>query len=705
MRGLLTAARRRSRRAREERGAVAILVALSLTALLVASALILDFGLVRVDRQVNKSAADSAAMAGVHSLGSGNKAFPYRGVCSAIEYLQRNNPRFDGLTAAAGAWTNGNDVTTTANGCTDTTVRDAPCIPGDTSSWAKFVHTGTWQGEPIKVTIQSGYRLDAGTGADWSEEDLAAVQADNLDDAQGCYQLAVVITQNRDPGLGSLATSSDLVTSIRSVGRVELTSGGDAPAMLLLRRTGCPILETGSNAGTSYIHVYGAVSSDNRSQAGTIHADSDGSSCTGGSNQNIFLGRGTNGIVAYAAPQVLNPSAADPAKPGVLSTYAGSLGITGGKIRDSLANAHAASGLNETSPGTSAEPSGRLLVTRGLVDERYLGLGPTPFGVKQAVTTAQSVFGTINSVSAATAAGWKVIPNCDPTAAQITAAGITTSSLVYVDCTANSGYKGTEPINGATVLFAGSVKPPSTAGTSVSLPHATKVYIVGAAGSDAISIGNNSALKVHTNGNTDLLGKCTTGVNATKALMVIKSGQFKQTGGLLQLCRTTVITMGDRADACLPTSLGIPPTSTPCGGGAGDSQVSLTGTSTTIDWVAPNTIDVTTDLNGDALPAAVTAWHDANGPEDLALWTESFGGTSSPTYSMGGGGVMNTVGVFMVPNAAPFTISGGATQDLRNAQYIATSINLNGSNTAIKMRVDPNSAVTLPKLAVVGLVR
>jgi hypothetical protein len=136
----------------------------------------------------------------------------------------------------------------------------------------------------------------------------------------------------------------------------------------------------------------------------------------------------------------------------------------------------------------------------------------------------------------------------------------------------------------------------------------------------------------------------------------------------------------------------------------GDSQVSLTG-SASIDWVAPNTIDVTTDSDGNPLSAAISAWHDPNGPEDLALWTESYGGTSNPKYSMGGSGVMHTVGVFMAPNAAPFTISGGSSQDLRNAQYIATSIDLNGSGTKITMRVDPNSAVTLPALDVVGLVR
>ena len=43
--------------------------------------------------------------------------------------------------------------------------------------------------------------------------------------------------------------------------------------------------------------------------------------------------------------------------------------------------------------------------------------------------------------------------------------------------------------------------------------------------------------------------------------------------------------------------------------------------------------------------------------------------------------------------------------DLTNAQYIATSVSLGGSNTRIKMAVDPNSAVTLPQLTPFTLVR
>lgn len=694
-----TVRRRRGR----ERGAVAVMVSLVLTALLVVSALVLDFGLVRVDRQVNKSAADAATLAGLQTLGKGNDTYPFRGVCQAIDYLRENATRFSTVSGASGTWTDGNGAPK-ANGCTTASLQAQKCVAGSPASWAKFVWIGTYQGEPLRVTIQSGYQL---SGSGWQEESLPAAQADNDDDAQGCNQLAVIITQNRDPGFGSLATSSDIVSHVRSVGRVETLPGMDAPAMLLLRRTGCPILQTGSSGGGSVIRVYGAATSDGATSPGSIHADSDGTSCTGGSNQSIFLGKSNDGIAAFAAPLASNTTLPDPAKPGQLTTVAGTNGITGSVIRDNNDWAYAASGIDQSSPGTKGAPTGRDLVTRSVVDNRYLGLGPTPKGVRAVVNAANSVFAATASKAAALAATYKLIDGCTATSAEITA--IAATDKVYVNCTSNSGYSGVVPIIAEEIVFAGSVKPPSTAGTSVSLPNAKRVYIHGDPTKSAIDVGNNSAFKV----NTGLVGgnvtgaACNTGVNpslSSIAVLVVKSGEIKQTGGLLQMCRTTVVMMGNNGTGCLPTSTPTPPTSTPCGGGTGDGQISLSG-SASIDWTAPNTLDKTTDAMGNPTPAALTAWSRAEGPEDLALWTESAGLTSSPTYSIGGSGSFQTVGVFMAPNAAPFTIGGGSTQNLTNAQYIATSIALNGTNTSINMSVDPYAAVTIPRIGLTGLVR
>jgi hypothetical protein len=215
---------------------------------------------------------------------------------------------------------------------------------------------------------------------------------------------------------------------------------------------------------------------------------------------------------------------------------------------------------------------------------------------------------------------------------------------------------------------------------------------------------------VHTSGNTvpdpTITNKCSTAVTGSstnKAVLFVKNGGIKQNGGTLQLCYTTLMLMGGGPTGCLPTTNGTAPNATPCPGATmGNGQISQTGGN--IDWTAPNQYDRMTLANGDPDPLYSPGWTDVNGPEDLALWSESAGNNSSTTYNMNGGGLFHVQGVFMVPNADSFNIGGGSHQNLTNAQYVATSIALGGS-TQLSMAVDPNAAVTLPKLKTVGLVR
>ncbi len=689
------------RRSADQRGAVALMVALSMAALLIASAMVLDFGLVRIDRQINKSGADAATTAGLYGLmGADGKAHPFQGVCSAISYLAKNDVRFSTLTGAAGTWTDGttpgNSVTAD---CSTSTTLNKTCTPGSSTSWARYTWSGTYQGQALKVEIQSGYAL-AGSG--FPEESLAGAAADAGNVApQGCDQLAVIVTQNRKPGLGSLATSADLVNRVRTVGRIYSGPGGDAPAMLLLKRTGCPVLNTGSNGGGSFIHIYGGVSTGGKAQAGTIHADTDGSGCSG----SIFEGKAGNGIVAYAAPQPANPTLADPAKPGLITSVAGTNGAIGlGTIRDAALNVYASGAINEAGAGaaTKAEPRGRTLVTRSVIDSRYLGLATTPqVGVKGIVTKAQNdVFSkTVNNAAQALAAGFEVYTNkCAPTAADLSA--VTSTSNLWIDCTANSGFTGTAPILAKRVVFAGSVQPPNDA-AGVSLPNAEKVYMFGDPTKNAISLSTGSMFSMHTASNTSG-SLCSTAQSSNKAVLVIKAGQIKQTGGTLRMCYTTAVLMGNDSAGCLPTAEGNAPTAAPCSGSAmGDGQLTQNGGD--VDWTAPNQYDAMNDSNGNPLSTSPAAWWDVNGPEDLAFWAES-GTDSSHTYSMNGQGVLHVQGVFMAPNANPFQISGSGSQVMNNAQYIASSFALSGGAT-LSMTVDPNNAVKLPKLGPFTLVR
>jgi hypothetical protein len=684
-------------RRRDEQGVVAIIVALLVSMLAVIAGMVLDFGLVQVDRQVDKSAADAATAAGLHGLNAGDgHPHPFIGVCTALRFLQSNSHRFAGISDTTGSWKTGTGAAA-QNGCTNVVARSQLCTPGSKSSWAKFVWTGSMAGKPLTVTIQSGYQLSSTSG--WSEDKAAVSTADQNDTAQGCDQLAVTISETRAPGLGSLATSSDLKTSVRSVGRVVSGPGGFAPAMLLLKWSGCNILTAGSSAGGSKIKVVGVLSAANGiSQPGTIHSDSDGSGC--GSNENIYTGQAAGGIMAYAAP--LASGGADPTKPGQITAYAASpsVGKSGTVLRDLDSNVCGTTGIYPAALCPGVTVAGRERVYREPIDQRFFG----------AVTTMRN---NANSAFAA-ATSWPTrLNNCNPTQAQVNALSLASSSQLYVNCNANGGFNNSAnlTINAGTVVFSGSVKPSAT----LKLPNATHVYISGASG-DAISLGNGSTFSMHSGlSDANLSGglcsdQATGGPN--KAVLVVKNGDVKQTGGTLQMCYTTVLMMGGQTDGCLPTLLAdgsssssksAPNPTTPCGGGTGNGQFTQTGGD--VDWTAPNRYDATLLADGSADPTKSGEWADPNGPEDLGLWSESGGGPSNPKYQMTGGGTVHLRGVLMAPNAQPFNLSGQFNQTLVNAQYVVSSISLSSNNTQIILIVDPNAAVTLPKLSVVGLVR
>lgn len=692
MRHTMTLLRRRIRRG-SERGAIAIMMAISMLALIVVGGLVLDFGLVRVDRQVDKSAADAAVSGGLYGLASGDgSAHPYAGVCSAISYLQKNYSRFGSVDVGSGVWRDGAGTLKTVT-CTGSDLT-ATCTPGNSSTWAQYKWNGTFQGAPLQVEIRGGYQL-AGSG--FSEETLPAVAADQDDSAQGCDQLAVIIRQNRKPGLGSLASSSDLVSVIRSVGRAYLGPGGDAPAMLLLKRgstaaTGCPALQVGSNAGSSWIKVYGARATSGRTQAGTIHSDHSGSGCA---NQ-VLYGKASNGIIAYAAPKTTDITQADPTKPGRITSVAGTNGVT---PSDDLNNVYGTSVLNGTTgPKTAAAP--RSLVSRAPVDGRYIG------AVRSAVSSAQSnVFGFLTAANAA-ANGYSVA-TCSSGNVSTLPANLSTTHKLFVDCGTLKSLPSLVGLGTTTVVMNGSVNPTGI----LSLPDADHVYIFG--GIPALDIGNTAGFSMHTNGNTtgtaNGLGTCIDGNTSNKAVLFIKNGNLKQNGGFLQLCNTTAYLMGGQADGCVPTyttytpDAAPAPSPTPCSSAMGTGQLVQTGGS--IDWTAPNKYDEMTLADGKPDPVKSPAWADPEGPEDLALWDESAGNNSSDKYQFTGGGGMHLQGVFMVPNADPINLSGNANFVLTNAQFVATSLALASNNTTLTMSVDPNAAVTIPRLTPLGMVR
>jgi hypothetical protein len=328
------------------------------------------------------------------------------------------------------------------------------------------------------------------------------------------------------------------------------------------------------------------------------------------------------------------------------------------------------------------------------VDARYLATART------AMLAATNVF-------TAGATGYTQFPTgvdtCKPTQAQVDALSLTAGSRLWIDCTTNAGFVGPGSaltINAGTVVFTGKVAPSA----ALSLPNAGHVYVAGKSGVGISLGGSGSQFQMNTASNIDLAtSRCSTSHTPSKAVLFVKDGAVDlSNGSLLRLCRTTMFLMGGAADGCAPATEGTAPTATPCGGTGGTGRINQSGGD--VDWTAPDQYGQMTLANGDPDPALAPAWLDTNGPEDLALWAES-GSDSSNVFKMGGGGVFNVRGVFMTPNADSFTIGGNSSLDLTNAQFIATTIALNGTNTNITLAVDPDSAVPLPRLKVVGLVR
>jgi Flp pilus assembly protein TadG len=644
---------------RKERGAVAIIMALSLTLILVAAAMVLDFGLIRLDRQTNKSVSDSAVMAGLRSADDGTSdVYTLRGVCGALSFLRASKPEFASLpdSMCAGSWQTSDKVCDQSN-------------PNASTSLTDYVGTATADNVTYNVEIKAPYQLSDGN---WPEETLSTLASDPSQ-MNGCDQLAVMITESRKPGLGGLVTNR-ITTRTRTVGRIHVGNGTRAPALLLLERTKCSVLVVGSNGSPSRIKVNATLG-----VPGTIHSDSDasGSDCGSGSNQQLFQGHQPNGIEAGAGSATA---------PGVITSRATYLKRPDNVVWDDLLNVH---GL--TMAGGLVAPTGQNLVTRRPVDDRYAS------SVRTALAGVADVW-TWNPNNALPQ-GWQKT-NCNPSASDLSFTG-----ALYIDCTQQNGItlgsaNAPVTINASTVFFNGWIK-----GGGLNMPNARSVYVNNTDNTgkpikpDAIALTGGDSICVDASacdsGNL-VNGECPTLPGSGSAKFFIRQGGLAENGGLLRMCHTTVYLLGGQTNGCVPTTNGTAPTATPCTAQSdtlGNGQLKITGGSQ--DWSAPNSWPGIIPLADQ--PAAWT-----NG-EDLALWAES--ATNSNTkYTMNGGGTMRIVGIYMTPNAIPFELTGGADQTLVNAQFIASTFTL-GGNSKLTMTVDPNNAVTIPQLDRFTLVR
>jgi hypothetical protein len=642
-------------------------MALSLTTILVGAGLVIDFGIARYQREANKSTADAAALAGAGAVNPGDGLYhPWKGVCTALAYLQANDPK---LSTLNGSYKNGANAGISGSCAPGGVIpNDTLCVANQPSTWAKF--TGSTLDGKITIEIDSGYALP-----DSRFTDDTVLASDNGDAAMGgCDQLAVIVTQAQKPGLGSLATSSDLVTRVRSVARLVPNTTGTAPiALLLLERHNCLALQAGSS--NTYIDVLGFGASP-----GYIHSDSLGDMVGGDCNSGnkVLYGKFAKHIIArHSETGGLTGQVS-------VAALSGAPGAVPGNATDGSANTCA-----ETSTGSCLEAVGRGVLGRGRVDVRYLT------GVRTALTNASAGVGW--TTVAAQANGYTVWTpsNCGNINVATPPATENAATKLFVNCASGATFKSdTLFTNAVNVIFNGPMSIGS--GNSLSIPKAQTVWVKGATAASGVDV--SGALALGTNTTTTASNKGSSPIcpspQTARGQMVIMNGAF--TGGAqgnFHLCGTAVI-MGDgwSGASCpvpsTPTPVSVEPANNSCYG-----YVSLGGGGF-MEWTAPNLVSsAATQANWTAL-------------EDLTLWTETSGTISSSTNNkIGGGGQMYVAGVFFLPNANPFVISGGGLQSNgANAQFIVRRLSANGQGT-LTMRPNPNDSVTIPPAPSISLVR
>jgi hypothetical protein len=203
----------------------------------------------------------------------------------------------------------------------------------------------------------------------------------------------------------------------------------------------------------------------------------------------------------------------------------------------------------------------------------------------------------------------------------------------------------------------------------------SKLYIKGSTTTGG-GLSSSGTLNVNTGGSAT----CASRAAAASARIVVGTGAF--TGGAqsaFHLCQTTVLMANEQTLASCPI-----PTSPVVGPGPAPADNSCNGyvdvnAGGAMDWTAPNRLPTT--------PALPVDWDQL---EDLALWTEA-----SHVSSIGGGASMDITGVFFLPNANPFIISGHGNQTIAaNAQFVARKLQVQGQGT-LYMRPDPNDSFTL----------
>ncbi len=249
------------RRAGDERGAVLVLFAALMVAMLGMAAVVVDLGQQRSDRRTAQAVADVAALSGGKSLSAGN---PGQACIDAITYVDTNlrdlSPKITGSNFCTQQ--PGNSVAATA--CT---VGGGIAQARPTTTVGRYTVTVTY---PVLDSDIADSHF-TGTGKK---------------DGTACQRMGVSVGLTDPTTFGRVLGASTLHTSRTAVVKMSNSRGDRIPALWLLDPYGCTAL---SISGGSQLTLGDATASPPIPGVATI--DSDGTACS--SNQDTLSSSGS----------------------------------------------------------------------------------------------------------------------------------------------------------------------------------------------------------------------------------------------------------------------------------------------------------------------------------------------------------------------------------------------------------------------------
>lgn len=679
----------------EEEGATLVLVALVISVVFIAAAMVIDLSIVRQNRQDDKSATDFAAAAGIRGLNDGSgRVNIWEGICAARDFLLANNTELSPLTAVDSA---GSPITDPCSAPPTEYCDD----PSDSKTFLGLADNGR-----LRVRIHNGYNLSPTSvsslpGSSFSEDANEYVGDEGVNP---CEHLAVIIEESEEATFGGIAGRSSYRTVIRSVARLEIGDRGlSTAALVLLEQTTCKAIEIegGSNASVTIDGV--------GSSPGIIHSDSDGSACL---DDYIF----SVGVNSVTSPKIIAGSAKGPNtagvwEPGLLTAYALRPDVEGanpGSTYDAATTPRKVCAERDpiayptdctaTDPVTGGLPSDNDRVTRTPADDRYLNAANVLLESIDEWTDANR---PANTTVPTDADYWRMIEDCNnPPATPVS------DVRVFVNCKGGQW-------KGKGFIFTDSVREIVVDGYLVLeggdlvMGSPDTVYIGGATGQPGIrTAGSGARLSINTGELTPTID-CDTrqsylfdnGLLTTdRTKVVVGTGGLQTEGNLgqIRMCATSLFFVDNThvspthgaPDGPCPIGESMP--SAPYANGC-KGNITVKGTAS-VDWSAPNVTE------GDPSPYF-------DDFEDLAFWTETHIGNT-----IEGSGLVELAGIFYTPNADPFRVAGekddsGVSKfDLRDSQFWTRKLQVAGGGDLV-LAPQPKNAIQIPVLGGFTLVR